>query len=462
MTARFTKDELATATGGHWTGTPPASVEGVSTDTRTLPEGSLFVALRGERFDGHAFLPEAGARGAAAAVVDDRFDPTEGVAGPAGRLVVPDTLRALGAIARLHRSRFQLPVVGVTGSNGKTTTREMIAAVLSTRGKVLKTEGNLNNEVGVPLTLFGLDASHSAAVVEMGMNHPGEIARLAAIALPQVGVVTLAAPAHLEGLGTVDAVADAKAELYAGLPPGGIVIANADDPRMLKRAQASARRMITFSGSKGRRGDVVVLEIVSSGEDGLRFVLGVGNRELPVHIPGLVGPHNASNAAAAAAAAIALGCTDREITRGLAAVRPVGRRLRLERLPSGVALLDDCYNANPASMSAALATLAGIAGPGRRAVAVLGDMLELGAFEAEAHRALGAEVARSGVKVLAAFGPRSRETAEAARAAGLDAFHTEDVDALVRWAKAALAPGDALLVKGSRGMKLERLVEALR
>jgi len=326
--------------------------------------------------------------------------------------------------------------------------------------------------VGVPLMLFGLDASHSAAVVEMGMSHPGEIARLAAIALPQVGVVTLAAPAHLEGLGTVDAVADAKAELYAGLPPGGIAIANADDPRMLKRAQASGRRMITFSASRGRRGDVVVLEIVSpslapapegrSGEDGLRFVLGVGNRELPVHIPGLVGPHNAANAAAAAAAAIALGCTDREIARGLAAVRPVGRRLRLERLPSDVALLDDCYNANPASMSAALATLAGIAGTGRRAVAVLGDMLELGAFEAEAHRALGAEAARSGVKVLAAFGPRSRETAEAARAAGLDAFHTEDVDALVRWAKAALAPGDALLVKGSRGMKLERLVEALR
>jgi UDP-N-acetylmuramoyl-tripeptide--D-alanyl-D-alanine ligase len=337
----------------------------------------------------------------------------------------------------------------------------MIAAILATRGPVLKTEGNLNNEVGVPLTLFGLDASHAAAVIEMGMSHPGEIARLAAIALPQVGVVTLAAPAHLEGLGTVDAVADAKAELYQGLPPGGIVIANADDARMLKRAQASGRRMITFSGGRGRRGDVVVLEVVSQGDDGLRFVLGVGNRELPVHIPGLVGVHNAANAAAAAAAAIALGCTDREIARGLAAVRPVGRRLRLEQLPSGVTLLDDCYNANPASMSAALATLAGMAAPERRAVAVLGDMLELGAFEAEAHRALGAEAAKV-AQALAAFGPRARGTAEAARAAGLDAFHTEDVDALVRWTKATLAPGDVLLVKGSRGMKLERLVEALR
>ncbi len=471
MTARFTREELAAATGGHWTGTPPASVEGVSTDTRTLPAGALFVALRGERFDGHAFLPEAAARGAAAAVVDDRFDPTEGLRGPAARLVVEDTLRALGAIAHLHRSRFQIPVVGVTGSNGKTTTREMIAAILATRGSVLKTEGNLNNEVGVPLTLFGLEPSHSAAVIEMGMSHPGEIARLAAIALPQVGVVTLAAPAHLEGLGTVDAVADAKAELYAGLPPGGIVIANADDARMLKRAQASGRRMITFSASKGRRGDVVVLEIVPfslasapegrQGEDGLRFVLGVGNREIPVHIPGLIGAHNAANAAAAAAAAIALGCTDREIVRGLSTVRPVGRRLRLETLPSGVALLDDCYNANPASMAAALATLAALAAPGRRSVAVLGDMLELGAFEAEAHRALGAEAAKAAA-VLAAFGPRSRATAEAARAAGLDAFHTEDVDALVRWARATLAPGDVLLVKGSRGMRLERLVEALR
>ncbi|HET8538337.1 MAG TPA: UDP-N-acetylmuramoyl-tripeptide--D-alanyl-D-alanine ligase [Anaeromyxobacter sp.] len=471
MTARFTPEELAAATGGRWTGTPPASVDGVSTDTRTLPAGSLFVALRGERFDGHAFLAEAAARGAAAAVVDERFAAAGGAAGagPAARLVVPDTLLALGAVARLHRGRFQLPVVGVTGSNGKTTTREMIAAILATRGGVLKSEGNLNNEVGVPLTLLGLEASHSAAVIEMGMSHRGEIARLAAIALPQVGVVTLAAPAHLEGLGTVDAVADAKAELYQGLPPGGIAVANADDARMLKRAQASGRRMITFSAAKGRRGDVVVLEIASrslaeggQGDDGLRFVLGVGNRQLPVHIPGLLGAHNAANAAAAAAAAIALGCTDREIARGLAAVRPVGRRLRLETLASGVTLLDDCYNANPASMAAALATLAGLAGPGRRAVAVLGDMLELGAFETEAHRALGAEAARSGVSALASFGPRSRVTAEAARAAGLEPFHTEDVDALVRWARATLAPGDVLLVKGSRGMKLERLVEALR
>ncbi|WP_242393353.1 UDP-N-acetylmuramoyl-tripeptide--D-alanyl-D-alanine ligase [Anaeromyxobacter oryzisoli] len=459
----FTPDELAAATGGRWIGAPPATLAGVSTDTRTVAAGNLFVALRGERFDAHDYLAEAAAKGAAAAVVAEAWA-AAGRTPPLPALAVPDTLAALGAIARLHRRRFSIPFVGVTGSNGKTTTREMIAAILATRGGVLKTEGNLNNEVGVPLTLLRLDASHASAVIEMGMSHPGEIARLAAIAEPQVGVVTLAAPAHLEGLGTVEAVADAKAELYQGLPDGGIAVANADDPRMLKRAVASGRRMLTFASGRGRRGDVAVLEILSQGDEGLRFVLGIGNREVPVHIPALVGAHNAANAAAAAAAAIALGCTDREIARGLAAVKPVGRRLRLETLASGLRLLDDCYNANPASMSAALRTVVALAGgAGARPVAVLGDMLELGAFEAEAHRALGEEAARAGIARLAAFGPRARATAEAARAAGLEAFHTEEPDALVAWARAELRPSsDVLLVKGSRGMKLERLVEALR
>jgi UDP-N-acetylmuramoyl-tripeptide--D-alanyl-D-alanine ligase len=463
MTPRFDSAELAAAAGGRWIGTPPAEVLGVSTDTRTLAAGSLFVALRGERFDAHAFLAEAAAKGAAAAVVAEAWAAGAPEAKPLPALAVPDTLAALGAIARHHRRRFRIPVVAVTGSNGKTTTREMIAAILGTRGKVLRSQGNLNNEVGVPLTLLGLDASHQAAVVEMGMSHPGEIARLAAIAEPQIGVVTLVAPAHLEGLGSIDAIADAKAELYQGLPASGIAVANADDARMLKRAQASGRQLVTFSAARGRRGDVVVLEIVSQGDDGLRFVLGIGNREVPVHIPALVGAHNAANAAAAAAAAVALGCTDREIARGLAQVKPVGRRLRLEKLASGVELVDDCYNANPVSMSAALRTLHDLAAAGgKRAFAALGDMLELGALEVEAHRALGAEAARAGLTALAAFGPRSRETAEAARAAGLEAFHTEDVAALIAWARGAVKPGDLLLVKGSRGMKLERLVEALR
>ncbi|MGC4000614.1 MAG: UDP-N-acetylmuramoyl-tripeptide--D-alanyl-D-alanine ligase [Anaeromyxobacter sp.] len=462
-TPRFTPDELAAATGGRWSSPPAAPLEGVSTDTRALPAGCLFVALRGERYDGHAFLAEAAARGAAAALVDEAF--AASLPEPVPALVVKDTLVALGRIAHLHRRRFSIPVVGVTGSNGKTTTREMVAAILATRGPVLRTEGNLNNEVGVPLTLFGLDAGHAAAVIEMGMNHAGEIGRLTAIAEPQVGLVTMAGTAHIEHLGSREAIADAKAELWNGLPAGGLAIVNADDPLLVARGKASGRRMLTFASGRGRRGDVVVLEVLSQSVEGLRFLLGIGNREVEIHIPGLVGAHNAMNAAGAAAAAVALGCSDREIQRGLAAVVPVGRRLRLERLPSGVQLVDDCYNANPDSMGAALAVLRDLAAgsPGGKAVAALGDMLELGSFEAEAHRALGEQAARAGLAALAAFGPRSRATAEAARAAGLaEVFHTEDVEALTRWVRARLAPSDVLLVKASRGMKLERLVEGLR
>jgi UDP-N-acetylmuramoyl-tripeptide--D-alanyl-D-alanine ligase len=460
---RFTPDELAAATGGRWIGTPPASVEGVSTDTRALPAGSLFVALRGEKFDAHAFLADAATAGAAALVVSGGWAAAN--APPLPALAVPDTLTALGAIARAHRRRFRIPVVGVTGSSGKTTTREMIAAILAIRGPCLKAQGNLNNEVGVPLTLLGLGPEHRSAVIEMGMNHAGEIARIAAIAEPFVGVVTMAGTAHIEHLGSQDAIADAKAELYAALPENGLAVASADDSRMLKRAQASGRRVLTFAAGPGRRGDVVVLEVLSQTVEGLRFVLGIGNREVEVRIPGMIGAHNARNAAAAACAAIALGCTDREVVDGLATVKPVGRRLRLERLASGVQLVDDCYNANPDSMAAALEVLRELASatPGARAVAVLGDMLELGSHESEAHQTLGREAAASGIAVLATFGARARATAEAARAAGLaEVFHTEDVDALAAHVRGRLRPSDVILVKGSRGMKLERLVEALR
>jgi UDP-N-acetylmuramoyl-tripeptide--D-alanyl-D-alanine ligase len=456
----FTASELAAATGGRWLGDPPATVRGISTDTRAIPAGSAFVALRGERFDGHDFLAEAALAGATCAVVArGRAAP-----GPPGfpLLEVEDTLLALGAVARLHRLRFSIPVVGVTGSNGKTTTREMIAAILATRGPVLSTQGNLNNEVGVPLTLLRLRPTDTAAVIEMGMSHRGEIGRLTAMAEPRVGVVTNAFPAHLEGLGTVDGVADAKGELYKGLPADGVVIANADDPRMLHRARKSGRRVLTFSGGQDREADVVVLDVLSQDPDGMRFLLGIGTKEVEVRLP-LVGEHNAVNAAAAAAVALSLGCSDREIVGGLAGVRPVGRRLRVERLPSGVLLVDDCYNANPASMKAALRTLRRLAGPGR-ALAALGDMLELGPTEDDLHRELGRDAAAAGLVALATFGPRARLAREAAQAAGMDpsaTFHTEDPRALVAFVRERLRPGDVLLVKGSRGMKLERLVEAL-
>jgi len=459
---RFASAELLQATGGRFLGEPPAEVAGVSTDTREIARGDLFVALRGERFDAHDFLAEAAARGAACAVVEAARAPSL-AAGALPLLAVESTLEALGALARHHRRRFPVPVVGVTGSNGKTTTREMVAAILGVRGPVLRTEGNLNNEVGVPQTLFRLGPGHTAAVVEMGMNHPGEISRLAAIAEPRVGLVTNASVAHLHGLGSVEAVASAKAELYRGLPPDGIVVANLDDPRMLAKARKSGRQVVTFAVGRDKEADVAVLEIEPRGEDGQLLLLGVGTKELPVSLA-LVGAHNAANAAAAAAAAVALGASDREIALGLAAVRPVGRRLRLSRLPSGALLVDDCYNANPASMAAALDTLAELA-RGGRALAALGDMLELGEAEAESHRELGRLAQSKGVAVLATFGPRTAATHEAALAAGLpaaSAFHTEDAGALAAFFSGRLGPGDVLLVKASRGMKLERLVETLR
>lgn len=457
----FTSGELIDATGGRWVGAPPAAVDGIGTDSRAIAPGAAFVALAGERFDGHAFLADVARAGASCAVVASGRLAEVPPGLPA--LAVEDTLAALGAIARHHRRRFPIPVVGVTGSNGKTTTREMIACILATRGPVLRTEGNLNNEVGVPLTLLGLRPEHRSAVIEMGMNHAGEIARLAAIAEPAVGVVTNASAAHLHGLGTVDAVADAKAELWRGLPPQGIAVVSLDDTRLLYRAEKTRRRRLTFSGQGDPRADVALLEVLEEGADGIAFLLGIGTKEVQVRMS-LLGRHNAVNAAAAAAAALALGCSDREIVAGLAAVRPVGRRLRLERLPSGVVLLDDCYNANPASMAAALATLAAVA-RGGRALAVLGDMLELGEGEGDLHRELGRAAAATGLAALATFGPRARLALEAARAAGYpaaDSFHTEDPAALAAWVRERLRPGDVLLVKASRGMRLERLVEALR
>jgi len=463
----FTGEELARATGGRWSGAAPARAIGISTDSRQLSPGSAFVALRGERFDGHQYLGMAAGRGACCGIVSRDWAaatyPIDATLPTMALLAVESPLAALGALARWHRRRFDVPVVAVTGSTGKTGTREMIAAILRTRGPALTTEGNLNNEVGLPLTLLGLDASHRAAVVELGMNHAGEIARLCAIAEPQIGLVTNAGPAHLAHFGTVEAVADAKAELYRGLPPGGVAVANADDARMLKRAQASGRRLLTFAVGRGRRGDVVALEVLEHGPQGLRFLLGIGSRELEVRLP-LVGVHQCQNAAAAAAVAVAFGCDDREILRGLGGVRPVGRRMRPLALSGGALLLDDCYNANPVSMAAALRTAAELASArGGRALAVLGDMLELGEAEEEAHRALGVQAAGA-LAALGTFGPRSTVTAAAARAAGLSAgevLAAEEIAPLVDWVRARLGPADVLLVKGSRGMKLERLVEAL-
>ncbi len=479
LSARFSAAEILRAAGARTrTGAGRDDFEGVSTDTRRLPPGSLFVALKGERFDGHDFLAEAAAKGAGGAIVRRGTAPPPGAAGFA-LLEVDDTLAALGALARLHRSRFSIPVGAVAGSNGKTTAKEMAAAILRTRGPALATEGNLNNEVGVPLTLLGLEPTHGAAVVELGMSHPGELARLTAIARPTAGLVTLVAEEHLEFLKDLEGVAEAEGELYRGLETGTVAVVNADDPRCVAQAERSGSGVKKIFFGKGPGVDVRLLRVTPLGTEGQEIILegeegegGAGRVRLAGKLPrsrgqrsvriSFVGEHNAMNAVAAAALVRALGYSFDEISLGLAAARPFAHRSRIVRTASGLVLLDDCYNANPSSMGAALATLGALAAGGRR-VAILGDMLELGEAEAREHRALG-ERAASAADLAAFLGPRSEGAYEAARARGLPAAcagHFTEVEPLVAWMRRLLRPGDTVLVKGSRGMKLERAVEAL-
>ena len=392
---------------------------------------------------------------------------------------VADTLGALGALAAFHRRRFEIPVAAVAGSNGKTTTKEMLASILRTRGPALATEGNLNNEVGVPLTVFRLAREHRAAVLELGMSAPGELARLTEIARPDAGVVTLVAAEHLEVLKDLDGVADAEGELYRGLRPGSFAVVNADDPRCVAQAERAAVGVKKIFFGRSPLADVRLVESTSLGVEGQKICLegeewegvaGAGRlvggakrqrRSVEVTL-GFVGQHNAMNAAAAAATARALSYSFEEISRGLSLAKPYSHRSRVLSAPGGVTILDDCYNASPASMEAALTTLASLVEGGKgRAVAVLGDMLELGAFEEEAHRALGRSARDARVAVAAFFGPRSPLTFKEFFSSSSSSAHFTEIEPLLVWLRPRLAPGDVVLVKGSRGMKLERVVDAL-
>ncbi|MFY2560833.1 UDP-N-acetylmuramoyl-tripeptide--D-alanyl-D-alanine ligase [Corallococcus terminator] len=456
MAARFSDEEVVQATGATRLGSPgPAAFEAVCTDTRSLTLGCLFVALVGERFDAHAFVDVAAKGGASGAVVGrGRALP----ALPEGFTLyeVDDTLMALGALGRHHRQRFRIPICAVGGSNGKTTTKEMVGAILATRGPALKTEGNFNNEVGVPLTLFRLEPQHVAAVIEVGMNRPGEIQRLTRVVRPDAGVITVVQPEHLEGLGSLQGVADAEGELFQEMGHGTTIVVNADDALIPAQAERSEANRLTFGRADGA--DVRLMSVETKGRDGMVATVRHLGREWPVRLS-FIGPHNAQNATAAFAVALALGYTAEECVKGLEAAKPYARRLNVVDGRGGVTVIDDCYNANPASMDAALETLGTLVTPGGRAVAVLGDMLELGPGELEEHARLGGQVA-SKAALVAFFGPRS---AEGFKHAGLgeSAAHFTEVEPLVAWLTPRLRPHDVVLVKASRGMRLERVVAAL-
>jgi UDP-N-acetylmuramoyl-tripeptide--D-alanyl-D-alanine ligase len=451
---RFTHQEVLSATGSRALGTSVAPFEGLSTDSRTVTAGALFVALRGERFDGHQFLSEVAARGGRGAVVQPGR-PRAQVPENFALYEVSDTLLALGSLARWHRRRFRVPVGAVGGSNGKTTTKEMVGSILAVRGPALKSEGNLNNEVGLPLTLLRLGPEQVAAVVEMGMNHPGEMARLCAIAEPDAALLTTIQPEHLEGLGSLEGVAAAEGELFAGLGPTATAVVNLDDAQIVAQSRrAGGARRVSFGRSPAA--DVRLVDTRARGRSGLELTLAAAGREWALAL-GFVGAHNALNATGAFALGLALGYRPEECVAGLAAARPYARRLNVSEAPGGWTVVDDCYNANPASMAAALQTAESLAAGGR-VVAVLGDMLELGPDELREHATLGGQVAQ--VASLAAFfGPRSSQAMAAAR--GIEAAHFEAIEPLWEWLLPRLRAGDVVLVKGSRGMRLERVVEKL-
>lgn len=454
----FTVAEIARATGGEIIGEAAGEVTGVSTDSRKIASGELFVPLRGERFDGHDFIGAVVVKGVLVYLAEKAWAVCHEVPAGAACIAVSDTLRGLADLAAFHRSRFTLPMVAVTGSNGKTTTKEMIAAILATTGPGLKTGGNLNNLIGLPLTLFNLTDRDRWAVLEMGMSEPGEIDRLAEIAQPDVGVITNAFPAHLESMGSVEAVARAKGELFMRLSAGGWAVYNADD-RLIAACPSSHGVLRLGFGLHG--GDVTATGIRNEGRHGLSFILRLPDGEVPVRMRAY-GTHNVANALAAAAAATALGLGPDAVRKGLEAFTPYEKRFNLEEV-GGIVLIDDSYNANPASMEAALSTVAWI-GEESRVIAVLGDMLELGPESEKAHRAIGS-LAASCVERLYLVGNMAGAMAAGAIAGGLpDAAvivagsHDEILADLMR----TLDRGDFVLVKGSRGMRMEVVAEGLR
>jgi len=441
--------EFAALSGGRFSG-DDRPWTAVNNDTRTLLPGQIYLALRGARFDGHQFLQAAAAAGAVAAVVDNAVPDA-----PLPLIVVDDTQAALTRAAAGWRTRFRGPVVGVAGSNGKTTVKEMTAAILTRRGECLATRGNLNNHIGVPLTLLRLTGSEHSAVIEIGANHPGEVAALVEVARPTVGLITNAGAEHLEGFGDLDGVARAEGEMVAGLAPDGVAIINADDPYAALWRGMTRAQVRTFGVDHAADFQAVQLR-ESLTDTGFRtsLVLRTPQGECPVNL-NVGGRHNVRNALGAAAAAMAAGATLEQMAAGLAAMQPVGGRLRPVRTRQGAQLLDDSYNANPSSMQAGIDVLAGL--PGEHWF-VMGDMGELGEHARASHVQIGEYARQHGVSRLFATGPLSTLAVEAF---GTGASWFPDTEALARAVDAELNPAVTLLVKGSRSNRLERVVAHL-
>lgn len=457
---------LAEVTGGTLVaGSPDAMVNGLCVDSRSVDAGCAFVAMRGEQVDGHAFVADALRAGARALVVTDWSEPVRASVEGSDRrgaavVLVGDALAAVTALARYHRSRLSCPVVGVTGSTGKTTTKDFLAAALGTRLRVTATRSNRNNELGVPLTVLDAGSETDVLVVEMGMRGPGQIAALCDVARPTLGLVTNIGQTHIELLGTQEAILHAKGELVGCVPADGAVFLNGDDMQS-RRLAAESVAPVTFYGLS-EASDVRAIDIVLGDDGRPTLTLVAAGEAVTLTLP-LPGRHNAYNAAAAAAVALRLGVGLSDVGEGLEHVELTEWRMQVFTAANGVTVVNDAYNANPTSMRAAIDTLGGMRPEGRR-IAVLGDMRELGSLADLAHFRLGEEVARGSIDALVTIGELGRRIAEGALADGMDPAAVRVCDGAEEASEVLddlLAPGDAVLVKASRSMGLERVVEGI-
>lgn len=456
--ARCSVEEAAAVVGGQVTGDPGTVFSGAALDSRKVQGEELFFAFSGSNTDGHAFVADAFARGAAAAMVQ------QPVAPPAhGALItVPDTFRALHDLTRHLRRRVPQKLAGITGSAGKTTTKELLAAMLDTRFKTARTPGNLNNLYGFPLSLLNVPDGTEWMVAEMGMSSAGELAQLSLLGRPDVAVYTVVRPVHLEFFGTLRAIAEAKAELMRGLAPDGLIVANADDPEVARIAREHRRddqQILWYGISEGV--DVRATDVAAApeGEIGSRFVVHAGSESAEVALP-LHGLYNLVNFLAAATAAHALGVSLAAIAEAVSTVRPAAMRGVVHRLPGGVTLIDDSYNSNPDAVAHALEGAAHLAA-GRRRLAVLGDMLELGPEAPRFHREAGEKAVALGFAPVAGVGELSRDLTRAAAEQGAEAPWFRNAADAADWAVGEVRAGDVVLVKGSRGVRLETVVDRL-
>ncbi len=454
----FSLEDVLKATAGILVaGKSENTFYGISTDSRLVNRGNLFIALKGEKFDGHDFMRTALKQGAAGVLVQNEAKINQALVNKDVSVIkVADTLLALGDLAHEWRKRFSIPVIGLTGSSGKTTTKEMMAAIIGRKKNILKTEGNLNNLIGLPQTIFRLTSEHELVILEMGTNTRGEIKRLTQIAVPDIGLITNVGPAHLAGLGSIDVVREEKSDLFLNMPSSGIAVINLDDKAVTTAAEKWNGQRITFSMSPNA--DVTVKDIEKNGVKGVRFNLIIGGNTQKVEMK-IAGLHHVYNAMAAAAAAVAVGIDQKTIAEGLAAFRPFSGRMEMIRLHNGAFLLDDSYNANPASMREALMTLKDLK-IHHNGYVFLGDMLELGEEADEMHRKIGMLIATIGVNALFLQGDFSGVTAAGAAEGGLSSqniFFLSDNEKGIVYLREHLKKGDWILVKGSRRMKMEKI-----